>query len=46
MIDWNKYCIYFQEWCAGAKTFNSQEEADEYYKIWIEGFNYAREEFY
>lgn len=46
MINWDKYCIYFQEWCAGNKTFNTQEEADEYYKIWIEGFNYAREEFY
>lgn len=45
-IDWSKYCDYFVEWCNGAKAFNSQEEADAYYKIWIEGFNYAREEFY
>ena len=46
MINWDNYCIYFVEWCNGTKTFNSQEEADAYYAIWIEGFNYAREEFY
>lgn len=46
VIDWSKYTIYFQEFCAGSVEFETQEEADAYYKIWKEGFDYAASEYY
>ena len=42
MIDFSKYNLWFEDYCKEHnKVFKSQKEADEFYGIWIEGFNWA-----
>lgn len=42
MIDFSKYNFWFEDYCkAYNKVFKSQKETDEFYAIWIEGFNWA-----
>lgn len=42
MIDFSKYNLWFEDYCkAYNKVFKSQKEADEFYTIWVEGFNWA-----
>lgn len=43
MIDFSKYCLEFEDYCAqSCKHFKTQEEADRFYYIWIEGFDFAK----
>ena len=42
MIDFSKYILWFEDYCKEHnKVLKSQKEADEFYDIWIEGFNWA-----
>ena len=42
MIDFSKYNSWFEDYCKEYnKVFNTQKEADEFYTIWVEGFNWA-----
>lgn len=47
MIDFSRYNSWFEDFCREYSiTFKSQKEADRYYSIWIEGFNYASYVYY
>lgn len=47
MIDFSKYNSWFEDYCKEYnKVFKSQKEADEFYAIWIEGFNWASYVYY
>lgn len=47
MIDFSKYNLWFEDYCKEYnKVFSTQEEADEFYTIWIEGFNWASYVYY
>lgn len=47
MIDFSKYNSWFEDYCKEYnKIFKSQREADEFYAIWIEGFNWASYVYY
>ena len=47
MIDFSKYNLWFEDYCKEHnKIFKSQKEADEFYSIWIEGFNWASYVYY
>lgn len=46
-IDFSHYVIYFEDFCLEYHiTFNSQKQADDYYNIWIKGFNWAAYVYY
>ena len=47
MINFSNYNAWFEDYCkAYHKTFKSQKEADDFYSIWIEGFNWASDIYY
>lgn len=47
MIDFSKYNCWFKDYCkVFKKVFNTQKEADEFYAVWVEGFNWATEIYY
>lgn len=47
MIDFSKYISWFEDYCKEHnKVFSTQKEADEFYAIWIEGFNWASYVYY
>ena len=47
MIDFSNYNLWFEDYCKEHnKTFKSQKEADEFYAIWVEGFNWASYVYY
>ena len=47
MINFSKYNLWFEDYCKEHnKVFNTQKEADEFYAIWIEGFNWASYVYY
>ena len=47
MIDFSKYNFWFEDYCKEYnKVFNTQKEADEFYAIWIEGFNWSSYVYY
>ena len=47
MIDFSNYNLWFKDYCKEHnKTFKSQKEADDFYSIWIEGFNWASYVYY
>ena len=47
MIDFSKYNLWFEDYILEKGIiFKTQKEADAYYKIWVEGFNYAAYVYY
>lgn len=47
MIDFSNYNLWFKDYCQEFNiTFTSQKEADEFYKIWVEGFSWAAYVYY
>ena len=47
ILNTDNYNFHFEDYIKEKHIhFSTQEEADEYYKIWIEGFTYAAQVYY
>lgn len=46
-IDFSNYVSWFEDYCKEYHvTFKNQRDADYFYSIWVEGFNWAASVYY